>query len=284
MKRTTYPAHRSTQYDWETVFEHPAPITLHTLETGHTTVPLSGMLNLKHPAAKSLANKRISVPVYAHLIRHERFGDYLIDCGLDTSYQHRPYGRVKGLLARFIIGESNQNKGQDVASYLHANQIRLAGAFLTHMHFDHIAGIVDLPPDTKYIANKEEPYLNIPLLYYGDHLRQVDTLSELDIAQGTAMPILGPCLDLFGDGSLWAISTPGHTRGHTSFLVNQLQRPTVIAGDACAMQESLDLGVGPGSYSTDRELAQESLDKLRAFAKQYPQVTVHCGHAPANAE
>src|SRR5690606_41820310 len=38
-------------------------------------------------------------------------------------------------------------------------------------------------------------------------------------------------LDLLGDGSIWAISTPGHSPNHVSYLVNAESGPVLITGD-----------------------------------------------------
>jgi glyoxylase-like metal-dependent hydrolase (beta-lactamase superfamily II) len=46
------------------------------------------------------------------------------------------------------------------------------------------------------------------------------------------MAPLGPSIDLFGDGSLWAISVLGHTDDDVAYLVNG-PRPVLLTGDAC---------------------------------------------------
>jgi glyoxylase-like metal-dependent hydrolase (beta-lactamase superfamily II) len=77
---------------------------------------------------------------------------------------------------------------------------------------------------------------------------------------------------------VWAISTPGHSKGHISYLINCEDRPVFLAGDACIINKSLELGVGPGTSSADKKLAQKTLDKIGAFIKNNPSVEVWCGH------
>jgi glyoxylase-like metal-dependent hydrolase (beta-lactamase superfamily II) len=278
MKREDFAFNADSKANWDDVLGNPASIELHTFETGKTTVSLSGMMNLKHPKAETRQNEKIKVPVFAHLIRHERRGDFLIDCGLDTSYQRHPYGTMKGLLVKVVLGESCQEAGQDIATRLREKGIEIKGVFLTHLHFDHVAGTLDLRKDIQYVVGKGERYLNIRFLYSGNHLQGVETLYEIDFSQASEMPILRLCADIFGDGSLWAIPTPGHTRGHVSFLINGCERAALVAGDACSLEEEFVRGIGPGSYSSDVEMAQKSLDKLIEFVAQYPQVQVVCGH------
>ena len=56
--------------------------------------------------------------------------------------------------------------------------------------------------------------------------------------------------DVFGDGAVTLISTPGHTSGHQSLLVNLEQTGwVVLAGDAMQVKEQWDRWhASPGSY------------------------------------
>jgi hypothetical protein len=90
MNRTEYRTRKSDVKSWEEVFDHPQDIEVVTVETGKTVVPLWGMLNLNHPNAVGMKNREVEVPVFAHVLRHKALGNYLIDCGLDTSFQRRP--------------------------------------------------------------------------------------------------------------------------------------------------------------------------------------------------
>jgi glyoxylase-like metal-dependent hydrolase (beta-lactamase superfamily II) len=46
------------------------------------------------------------------------------------------------------------------------------------------------------------------------------------------MPLVGHAADFFGDGSVWLIPTPGHTRGHISMLINTRPCATLLTFDA----------------------------------------------------
>jgi len=279
VKRERFPIGASAAKTWDEVFASPASVQVHTLETGTTEVPLLGVLNLKHPKAQDLQNRRFSLPVFAHLIRHETQGDYLVDCGLDSSHQQHPYGRMTGLLVRFLLGESSQAEGQDAATQLQRMGIQLKGAFISHFHFDPGASLLDLPRDIQYTVAKGETFRQIRfLLSYENYEREMETLYEIDFFQADEMPILGRCADLFGDGSLWAISTPGHTGGHMSFLVNAQPQPILFTCDACLLKLGFEKVIGPGSYCTDIGLAQQSLERMVEFARRYPQVKVVYGH------
>jgi glyoxylase-like metal-dependent hydrolase (beta-lactamase superfamily II) len=94
---------------------------------------------------------------------------------------------------------------------------------------------------------------------------------------GQTFPI-GKSVDVFGDQTLWAISTPGHSKGHISYLVNSKDGPVFITGNACILNKSLETGVGPGTSSFDIAAAQKTLDKICAFVRGNPAVKVWCGH------
>ena len=63
-----------------------------------------------------------------------------------------------------------------------------------------------------------------------------------------------------------------------SITINRQDHPVLIAGDACILNKSLEIGVGSGTSSADIEQAQKTLDKIRSFIKDNPHVEVWCGH------
>lgn len=285
MERKSFPIKQASARNWEQVFKKPCPITHETFVTAEAVLRKKGALNLNHPKAAGIKDESFKAPVLAHWIRHRELGDYFIDAGMDSSYQKRPYGQYRGLLVRVFMGKCVQEEGRDIASRIQQNQINLKGIFFTHLHFDHISGAVDLPKDTslRYVTGKDETYfmVNKKLLFRSpDFLEGVETLHEIDFTDANAldMPIVGKCVDVFADGSLWAISTAGHTKGHVSFLVNCEQGPVLITGDACLVKDSFDMGIGPGTYSSNLQEAQKSLERLLEFTKKYPDIKVVCGH------
>jgi N-acyl homoserine lactone hydrolase len=285
MERKPFPIKPASARNWEEVFKKPCPITHETFVTAEAILKKKGALNLNHPKAVGIKDESFKAPVLAHWIRHREFGDYFIDAGMDSSYQKRPYGLYRGLLVRVFMGKCVQEEGQDIASRIRQNQVNLKGIFFTHLHFDHISGALDLAKDAslRYVTGKDEIYFTVNkkfLFRSPDFLAAVETLHEIDFAETNAldMPIVGKCADVFADGSLWAISTPGHTKGHVSFLVNSEPGPVLVTGDACLVRESFDTGIGPGTYSGNLEQAQKSLEKIIEFVQKYPDIKVVCGH------
>ena len=284
MKRKAFNFEKHDLKKWDEVFNNPQQITVKSFITGYVILNKRGALNPDHPKAGIIDDKLLEVPVLAHWIHHEKLGDYLIDTGLDNSYYTDPHGNMKGLLAKLFIkakifvDEYKQAKNQNISHYIEENGIKLNGVFFTHLHCDHIAGTRELPKNIQYVVSKGEKYHDYKPLFYGDYLKGVETLYEIDFKDAEDMPILGKCVDIFGDGSLWAVSTPGHTKGHISFLINAKKGPILIAGDVCFIKSSFENGIGPSSYTEDVKINQESFDKILEFKKFHPQIEVICGH------
>jgi glyoxylase-like metal-dependent hydrolase (beta-lactamase superfamily II) len=239
---------------------------------------LSGIMNLKHEEAQDIEDEVIEIPVNVGIIQHQEFGAYLIDAGLDKSYVHNPHGTIRGLMVKSYLGKGSQEPNTHIAAILNQESIQLKGVFLTHLHTDHTAGIVDLPKDIPYVAGKNERYVNFRFFMQSDHLAGIDELHEIDFAEGIDLPPLGKAVDIFGDGSLWAVSSSGHSAGHMTFLINGIDEQVLFTGDACNDHHQFESGIGPGFYSSDLEGGQEALERIILFKERYPEVKLVYGH------
>ncbi len=249
------------------------------LNTGKITIPLSGALNLEDPQISKEPDLSVSVDVFAFLVRHPKFGDYLIDSGYDSSFgaEKGGKGNISGFLGSNYIKKTEQNPNQDIASQLNLRKAELKGVLLTHLHPDHTSGIPDLPLGVEYFTGKGEKEINIPFLHQNNHLDKVERIRELSCESGKDSPILGKVIDFFGDGSLYAVCTPGHSVGHLSFLVLTKKGPLFLTGDASHTEKGFRLGIEPG-WVEDRNLAKQSLEKIIRFGKAFPSVKYIYGH------
>ena len=92
------------------------------------------------------------------------------------------------------------------------------------------------------------------------------------------MPPLGPCVDLFGNGSFWAISAPGHTDDDIAFLINSTT-PALLTGDASHFAWAFKNSIGPRGWSgAGAARGRVSLERLRVFERAYPNVKLIYGH------
>src|SRR5947199_6883748 len=82
--------------------------------------------------------------------------------------------------------------------------------------------------------------------------------------------------DVFGDGSLTILSTPGHTPGHQSLLVKLPKTGAVVlSGDAVHFKSNWDNRVVP-SINTDKESTVTSMQRIAdVMAKEKAQLWIN---------
>ncbi|MEA3011200.1 MAG: N-acyl homoserine lactone hydrolase [Sphingomonadales bacterium] len=74
--------------------------------------------------------------------------------------------------------------------------------------------------------------------------------------------------DVFGDGSVVMLDTPGHTEGHHSLLVRlKLMGPVMLTGDLWHFTENVR-NRGVPSFNTDRADTLASMDRFDAIARR----------------
>ena len=90
--------------------------------------------------------------------------------------------------------------------------------------------------------------------------------------------------DLFGDGALTLLPTPGHSAGSMSMLVRRGgdQNPLLLVGDATYDPSLIDRGVVPDVG--DRKVQLDTLRRIVALREHLPGLQVIAGHDPHAAE
>jgi len=273
MKIRNYPLKKSGYGSWKAIFKNPAPIEVTSYQTGSVLIDLDGALNPNHVKSPRISGT-VEVPILAHFISHKKLGNFLLDAGLDKSYYHDPYGGVDTPLKEEYIQDKNQNIGYQLGN----KSSKINAVFLSHMHPDHIAGLRDLSEKIPVVMSKGEMEDYKPDLY-GDFLHDVETVCEIDFSDSEPISPFSNCADLLGDGSIWAVSTPGHTMGHISFVVNGLNGPKLLTMDVAFIYENISYGVAPSDYTWDVEKAQKSLDTVNDFIGLIRGLEIIPGHA-----
>jgi N-acyl homoserine lactone hydrolase len=267
---------------WGQAFASPREISVVPLLTGEIRVKRSLLLDLSHPSLSDRQDGDRWVPVVAYLVRHPDTGDWLLDSGFDASFTDSGHGNFGGL-ARFVE-VSRQVPGHDVVSLLQAagaDPARLSGVVLSHLHGDHTAGLPALPAGVPVIAGSDARRGHeVPWYAPFDHFVGRQAIEVLDFSAAPDQGP-GPCLDLFGDGSLFVIATPGHAPGNLSVVVNGLRGPVLLTFDASHTREGFEAGIPPGK-ATDRAAAERTVARLRAFREAHPQLRVIAGHDAAD--
>jgi N-acyl homoserine lactone hydrolase len=245
-----YPLPPAAFTNWNDVLAHPRDISLTTFRTG--VVHMDACLNLDPASSKQADCDHTprDLAVLVHGVHHPRFGDFLIDTGFDDSFaKHPPYGNYTEAMQFFnwINGVTNrQEPGEDLAAQLAHFNIHPRAVFFTHFHPDHTGGVPALGPRTEFIFGKAEASF-LARAAVANHFSGKSNFSSIDFSVAPSMLPLGPSVDVFGDGSLWAISAPGHTDDDIAYLVNGAT-PVLLTGDASHFAWAFKTGVAPRGW------------------------------------
>ena len=108
----------------------------------------------------------------------------------------------------------------------------------SHSHLDHI-GNIEMFPDAIHVIQKKELYQ----AWWPEKFQRggAHVIADYDDARDFTYFELDGDYDLFGDGSVVIIATPGHTLGHQSVKVKLAETGTVLlTQDAVWVQENLE--------------------------------------------
>lgn len=203
---------------------------------------------------------RYPVPGYA--VVHER-GVVLFDTGLHENLIDS--SDDLGGLARVFTPELTS--GDLVEHQLAAHGIEAAEithVVNSHLHFDHCGRNGPFAEAATLVQSAEWAAAHAPgrTTYVGVPLEEIEA-GRIERIDGTH--------DVFGDGTVVCIPTPGHTAGHQSLLVRQADRPggdaALLVGDACYLRRMLADGLLP-PFAHDADRQRQSYDLLARYDAQ----------------
>lgn len=269
----------------EASLDEPGPIETETLIGASWQVPLSGMINLDSPAAKAakLEDRPEPIHVFLHAIRHPTRGLYLIDSGVESALAHdRENAAIGGLIAS-VAGVDELVVKLDTKSWLAQQDRPLSGVLLTHLHLDHVMGLPDVPRGTPLYTGPGEASTSAfqNLFVQGTTNQELEghtALNEWQFAEREPASAIAGVLDVFGDGTLWALLLPGHTEGSTAYIARSPSGPVLFTGDVCHTAWGWQNAVEPGTFSHDLTASRQSLLALIELARRHPTLDIRPGH------
>ncbi len=161
----------------------------------------------------------------------------------------------------------------DQLAQLHvtADQVKYVG--ISHYHADHTGQLPSFPDATVLIGKGDWDGITAPKPHAGANVAPFAHW----ISGGGKIEPLAADKDVFGDGTVTVINTPGHTPGHHSLLVRlKTMGNVLITGDLAHFHENYD-GNGVPVFNTSRAETLASLDRFKKAAANL-QATVIIQH------
>jgi N-acyl homoserine lactone hydrolase len=140
------------------------------------------------------------------------------------------------------------------------DQVKYVG--ISHYHGDHTGQVASFPKATLLIGAREWDAITAPKPAEGVNYKPFEGWIK---GENKVEP-LALDKDVFGDGSVIVLRTPGHTPGHQALLVKLPQSGNfVIVGDAAHFHENLESD-GVPAFNFDRAQTVASLQRIKKIA------------------
>lgn len=274
----------SSSAEMERLIDQPGPIQLETIDSADWSLPLSGPLNLKSPKAirAGLTDHEEPIQIYVHVLKHSQRGYFLVDTGMSKKIMDDPGKEGINWLIQKAGNFDKLKLNKGTAEILQGLDGKLSGVFFTHLHFDHITGMPDIPNDVPlYIGASESTETSFKNMFVrgatDQLLKDKQPLQEWHFQPDPQNRFEG-IVDVFEDGSVFAISVPGHTSGSVAFLVRTPHGPVLLTGDTSITRWGWEHTVEPGDFTADNERNLKNLKSLKELVARHPQIEVRLGH------
>jgi N-acyl homoserine lactone hydrolase len=219
----------------------PPTITLTRLDCGTNAAP-SDVARFSDTYAYN--GLKVQLTYSCYLIRHG--DDYMV---WDTG---NPVGTTPTAPKTSLV---------DLLAQLKVTPAQIKYVAISHYHGDHVGQVSSFPQATLLIGKGDWDVLTSPKPVGANPAPFANWIS----GGGKVEPLPGD-RDVFGDGTVVVLNTPGHTPGHHSLLVKLNQMGNVlITGDLAHFHENYD-GNGVPTFNTDRAATLASLDRFKKIA------------------
>jgi N-acyl homoserine lactone hydrolase len=153
---------------------------------------------------------------------------------------------------------------------------------ISHTHGDHIGNVGLFPNSTLVMQRSEYRWIHSPD-GPNDNVNQLMALARSLLGAPKNLQLVDGDTDVFGDGSVTLVSTPGHTPGHQSLLVHLKKSGFImLSGDVVHSEENFEGNIVP-SLNTSKVESIASMQRIRQLIAAY-RATLFINHDKAQAD
>jgi N-acyl homoserine lactone hydrolase len=205
------------------------------------------------------AGTKVYNPYFIYVVTHPQ-GTVLFDSGAHPDLGTRPQSRLGDAAADFDLRLSSEDHVERCLAAIGMAPRDIDLVVQSHLHFDHSGGLAWLTHAPILVQREELAFARNPPVYQELIYVQADFEMDLNWRE------LDGDHDVFGDGSVTVISTPGHTRGHQSLLVRLDGQTVFLLADAAYLIDKMRSRSLPGIlWSPDAIIA--SWDRIEEIER-----------------
>ena len=163
----------------------------------------------------------------------------------------------------------------DLLKQINVNPEQVKFVGISHFHADHTGQLLPFTNATLLIGKGDWDGVNATPPMQGANL----TGFKVWMSEKRKVEPQSADKDVFGDGSVVVLRTPGHTPGHQSLLVRLREKgPVILTGDAVHFRENYAASGVPG-FNYDRAQTIASIERIKEMEKNL-KATVIIQHDP----
>jgi N-acyl homoserine lactone hydrolase len=208
------------------------------------------------------AGEMVYNPYFVYVVKHPQ-GVVLFDSGAHPDLATDPVARMGAAAEDFVVKVEADDAIEPVLARIGLAPADVDLVIQSHLHFDHAGGLHAFPDTPVMVQRQELEFAENPSaaqrdIYIADDFEGVADWRLLDGEE-----------DVFGDGRLTVIPTPGHTKGHQSLLVRLDDGSSIfLLADAAYLLEKMRVRRPPGVLWNEAAML-ETWDRVEALEREH---------------
>lgn len=224
--------------------------------------------------------RRVPIAMTAFVVEHPR-ARFVVDPGLCADAERRVIPQLPAVL-RIAVRPPGEAIPTSTALQNELGGATIDFALPTHLHWDHICGLLDLPSMPVHVHQPEFDWATTGPVAPVGGVR--DSLVGRPVSRftldGPPVSVFERSHDLFGDGTVVLVDLAGHTPGSVGILANTASGWVLLCGDAAwsgvQIEHIRQKASYPGALADeDREMCFKSVHRLHAASHQVRVVPTH---------